>query len=254
MAVTWCLAFPYCPNEPIRAEAFNIVQGFYTRHFPDTPQLVHSATKVGEPFLRAKTRNDLVHQAEQAGHDIICLIDADTLIHPDGIRHMLERCTEQDLFLGKPFLMGTNMRLPRFKLLAEPTAGTYWPRPAFSDPGAAWVIRPQTWWAAGGMDENFQAWGGEDTTFGYMLAAIGGTTENHERPAVKAEHRTNRWRADTSWEETWHREAVYRHVWQHPELATDWLSVRDQHGSVDDWITHHSINLDRRAWRPADTR
>lgn len=157
VALNWCFGFPYCANEPIREQAWEIVSNFYSHHFPDVEQIVHSATPVGEPFLRATTRNQLVTQAE--GSDVIVLIDADTLIHPDGITRMLERVLQGDLFCGKPFLKGINLPLPQ---LTEVANGGPWPRPKFNDPGAAWVIRPETWWAAGGMDENFHSWGGED--------------------------------------------------------------------------------------------
>ena len=248
----WCIAFPYAPNEPIRAEAFEIVTAFYAKHFPDIPQLVHSATPVGEPFLRAKTRNDLVTMAEAQGFDIVCLIDADTLIHPDGIRRMVNRTTENTLFLGKPFIRGTNLPPARMRNLVNGNINHYWPTPRFQDPGAAWIIRPSSWWTAGGMDEQLQSWGGEDTTFGYLFAAVGGTTEYDIHPAVKAEHKTPRWTADPQWSTTWEREAVCRHIWLNPHLAEEWLTVRHQPGIVTQWITQHNINLDRRAWRTTE--
>jgi hypothetical protein len=179
----WCFGFPYAPNEKIRADAWDVVSTFYTKHFPDTPHLVHSATPVGERFLRAKTRNDLVRMAEC--FDLIVLVDADTLIHPDGIRRMLETTAHRNMFLGKPFLKGVNLRLDELRVTAESMA---WPRPKFNDPGAAWVIRPETWWAAGGMDEGFRSWGGEDEAFNYMLTALGGSIEYDQLPAVKTQH------------------------------------------------------------------
>jgi len=252
--VKWCLAFPYAPNEPIRAEAFEIVSAFYTKHFPDIPQLVHSATPVGEPFLRAKTRNDLVRMAEQQGFDIVCLIDADTLVHPDGIRTMVKLAASGDMFLGKPFLKGVNFRLERLRWLAAlPDLTGRWPRPAFSDPGAAWVVKPSSWQRAGGMDEGFRSWGGEDTAFGYLFAAFGGVTEYDARPAVKADHpQTKRWAADPDWSTTWRREAVCRHIWMNPDLASAWLDERENPGAVDDWIDRYQVNLNRRAWRPGE--
>lgn len=242
MAVTWCLAFPFCPNEPIRAEAFTVIQGYYSKLFPDVPQLVHSATPVGEPFLRAKTRNELVQMADK--FDVVCLIDADTLIHPDGIRHMVDRAADGGMFLGKPFLRGANRSLEAQRALAtDPNRN--WPQSQFNDPGAAWVLRPSSWWAAGGMDEQFTGWGGEDESFSYLFAALGGTTENGIRAAVKTEHAQPRWRAHPAWLDTYKRESVCQHIWQNPTLATEWLTVRDQPGIVDEWINRFGITNPR---------
>lgn len=242
-SLNWCLAFPYAPNEPIRAEAWEIVSAFYEKHFPDIPQFTCSATPIGEPFLRAKTRNQLVKDCEQLGFDLVALIDADTLIHPDGIKRMIEVVAKQPMFLGKPFLQGTNLALPGMRFTAETMR---WPRPKFNDPGAAWIIRPETWWAAGGMDENFRSWGGEDEAFAYTLTAVGGSIEYDRLPAVKIKHVTPRWSQDPQWADTWERSAVYRHIWQHPELLPEWLTVRDQPGITAQWVAGHDINVRRR--------
>jgi len=207
VALSWCFGFPYAPNEQIRADAWDVVSSFYAKHFPEIPHLIHSATPVGERFLRAKTRNELVRMA--GGYDLIVLIDADTLIHPDGIRRMIDAASKQGMYLGKPFLKGVNLQLAHLRATAETMR---WPHPKFNDPGAAWVIRPETWWATGGMDENFRSWGGEDEAFNYMLTALGGSIEYDVLPAVKAHHKTARWFRDPEWSDTWERSAVYRHI------------------------------------------
>lgn len=240
--VTWCFGFPYCPNEPIREQAWGVVEAFYDRHFPSVHRIVHSATAVGEPFLRAKTRNQIVRQAQHLGFDIVVLIDADTLIHPDGIRRMVDLTATQDLFLGKPFIKGVNLPLAALQGVAD---GGTWPSARFNDPGAAWVIRPETWWTAGGMDEGFTSWGGEDEAFDYLFAAVHGTTEYDRYPAVKTDHPTPRWRRDPNWADTWEREAVCRHVWRNPHLVPEWLEARDQPGVCAEWITRYSIDTTR---------
>lgn len=241
--MTWCLAFPYCPNEPIREQAWGIVEAFYEQHLPGIPRLVHSATRVGERFLRATTRNQLVTIAQEQGFDIVVLVDADTLIHPDGIRRMVDRASRDDLFLGKPFLKGVNLPLEQQRQLAH--AGIPWPPARFNDPGAAWVIRPESWWAAGGMDEGFQSWGGEDEAFDYLFAAVQGRTEYDRLPAVKTDHPTPRWRRDPHWGDTWEREAVCRHVWRNPHLVPEWLEERHRPGVCAEWITRYGIDTIR---------
>lgn len=244
-ALSWCLGFPYSPNERIREAAWGVVSAFYERHFPDVPRLVHSATPAGERFLRAKTRNELVRKAEV--FDVVVLVDADTLIHPDGIRRMVDAAATRDMFLGKPFLRGVNMQLGAQRHLAGSTdLDGSWPRPQFNDPGAAWVIRPESWWAAGGMDEDFRSWGGEDEAFAYVFAAVGGTTEYDVRPAVKTHHTLPRWSADPEWADTWERSAICRHIWRHPELVAEWLTVRHKPGIAAEWIARHGISLRRR--------
>lgn len=236
MSIRWCFGFPYCPNEQIRAEAFEAVTAFYTRHFPDVPTMVHSATAVGEPFLRARTRNELVMQAQ--GFDLIVLIDADTLIHPAGIGRMLN---VPPMTLGKPHRQGVNVPLEHQRSL-DPNG---WPRGRFEDPGAAWVIRPRDWACAGGMDEAFTSWGGEDAAFEHMFVAVGGTVVYDRHAAVKTLHEQSR-RTSPDYPETLKRELVYRHIRFHPELAKEWLEVRHQPGIVDEWATRHSIRLPAR--------
>jgi hypothetical protein len=244
---SWCLAFPYCPNEPVRAEAFEIVRGFYAHHFPDIPQLVHSATAIGEPFLRARTRNELVQMAD--GFDVVVLVDADTLLWPSAITSKVAAAGEQGFYLGKPFLRGVNVPLDGLQLLADCNLNQ-WPHARFNDPGAAWIVRPSSWWRAGGMDENFTSWGGEDESFMYLFSALGGVTEYDHLAAVKAEHAQPRWRQAEGWLQTLQREFVCRHVAEHPELVREWLAVRDQPGIVESWIKRFAIT-DRRLERAA---
>ncbi len=246
--VTWCFGFPYCPNEPIREQAWGIVEGFYEQHFPGIPRLVHSATRRGERFLRAATRNQLVTIAQEQGFDIVVLVDADTLIHPDGIRRMIQLATTRDMFLGKPFLKGINLPVEQQQTLADSDL-TRWPHARFNDPGAAWVIRPETWWAAGGMDENLTGWGADDSSFGYIFAAIGGHTEYDQHAAVKTDHPTPRWRRDPDWPATLKRELVTKAIWENPhaeQLAHEWLEVRHMPGICDEWVSRLSVDLTRR--------
>jgi hypothetical protein len=240
--MSWCIAFPYCPNEPIRQEAFELVSGFYTKHFPKVPQIAYSSTPVGERFLRAKTRNALVNIAQRGGYDVVALIDADTLVHPDSLSVMVNMAHERDMFLGKPFLKGDNMPIEKQRQLV---AGLIeWPNAQFNDPGAAWVIRPESWWKAGGMDEAITSWGGEDSAFMYLFAALRGETSHGTLPAVKTEHVQPRWSQDPEWSDTLKRELVTKAIWaEHPHLATEWLQVRHQAGIVDTWIRRLDVAL-----------
>ena len=243
-ALNWCLAFPYCPNEPIRAKAFAVIEAYYTKHFPSVPHYTYSASPVGEPFNRAATRNGLVRIAEKHGHDIVCLIDADTLIHHDEITRMLEWVAADTMRLGKPFMRGVNLPLADQQRLAN--GEVPWPYAKFNDPGAAWIVRPADWWTAGGMDENFRTWGGEDSAFSYLFEALGGTANYGTHAAVKTEHEQPRWGAIPGWHATLRRELVTKHIWQHPHLAAEWLTVRDQPGVVEQWVKTHGIPMRRR--------
>lgn len=243
--MTWCIAFPYCPNEPIRAEAYELVSAFYRKHFPEVPQLTHSATAVGDKFLRAKTRNQLVNMATDQGFNIVALIDADTLVDPGTLARMVTATETRGMFLGKPFARGVNLPIDQQRDLA---AGSIpWPRSRFNDPGAAWVIRPESWWAAGGMDEAIISWGGEDSMFQYLFAALGGETLHGQIAAVKTEHAQPRWSADPDWTSTLKRELVTKAIWHdYPQLASEWLRVRHEPGIVDEWVTRLQVPLSRR--------
>lgn len=246
----WCIAFPYAPNEPIREEAFNLVSAFYREHFPNVPQLTHSATPVGEPFLRAKTRNDLVRIAERDGYDIVCLIDADTLIHPDGIRRMVDMVEADPMLLGKPFSDGVNYDIDAQRQLAATLDP--WPTAAFRDPGAAWIVRPETWWRAGGMDEGFTAWGGEDTAHLYMHVAAGGTVvtdkDANNRAAVKTQHAEKRWTDNAYWEETLTRELVVKELFERRrQWIPEWFEDRLNPDAASRWATR--LRIEHKIWR-----
>lgn len=241
MVLSWCFGFPYAPNEPIRAAAWAVVSNFYDHHFPTVPKFVHSATPLGERFQRAKTRNELVTMADS--FDVVVLVDADTLIHPDSITETVDRVMGEPRALGKPFLNAISLPLHEVARIAGSGA---WPSGGTADEGAAWVVRPDTWWAAGGMDEGFQSWGAEDTALEHLHTALGGTIIHGENPAVKTRHPAKRWRRDPLWPQTWERYCVSRHIATHPDLAQGWLDERHLPSVAGEWIRRLNINTSRR--------
>lgn len=104
------------------------------------------------------------------------------------------------------------------------------------------MIRPESWWAAGGMDENFTGWGGEDEAFSYLFAAAGGVTGHGQLPAVKTQHEQARW-GTPEHQTAVRRELVTKHIWKNPHLLTEWLEVRDRPGVVDEWTTKYLSTL-----------
>jgi hypothetical protein len=54
--------------------------------------------------------------------------------------------------------------------------------------GGVFVIRPDAWWQAGGMDERFTGWGSEDMAFRRAADTLLGPTRRHDGTIVHLWH------------------------------------------------------------------
>lgn len=154
------------------------------------PDAVHiDVDNRAEPFSRAGSRNHGVRLAEQHAADVVVLCDADTIpqsgplhdaiagAHTDGRLHLpytwFRGLTEKG---SRDYLAGRTARECEVDLQHK------WAT------GGVLAVTPAAWWAAGGMDEQFVAYGFEDTGFRICADAILGPTVKHPGEIVHLWH------------------------------------------------------------------
>jgi len=132
-------------------------------------------------FNRAAARNSCVRAAADA--DIVIINDADTVPHPPALDAAVAGALDGRLHYG----------LDRMAYLTELQSERYMAgeKVDVSDAkvhdSSVLVIRPQSWWEAGGMDERFTGYGGEDGAFCSAANALIGV-QWHEGTAVSLYH------------------------------------------------------------------
>lgn len=138
----------------------------------------------------AAARNAGVQRAAQLGADSVVLLDVDCLPHRDLVRDYSRALRELG---GKHAVVSGRVQyLPEGMTDAEHTpevaarlgrdhAARVLPPPGelvAADPRMLWSLSMActvaTWNAAGGFDERYVGYGGEDTDFGQRIAAVGG--------------------------------------------------------------------------------
>jgi hypothetical protein len=171
---------PWRNTDAYRARAYTHVTTRLRELLPDARHIFGADARDCDPFRRAASRNLGVMFAEQAGADVVVLCDADTIPERAPLLAAIEQA-RSDGRLHMPF--------DRFRgLTQQGTDGYIAGRPAVEceaeldwrgSVGGVFVIRPDSWWTAGGMDERFQAWGGEDLALHRAANTLLGPTQTH---------------------------------------------------------------------------
>ena len=157
---------------------------------PDVPSELVELPPAAELPLAA-ARNAGVRRAAELGADTVVLLDVDCLPHEHLVRDYTWALRELD---GAPAVVSGRVQyLPEGVWEAEHTPQTVarlgrdHPARVLPEPGALEAADPcmlwslslactvSTWDLAGGFDERYVGYGGEDTDFGQRLAAAGGT-------------------------------------------------------------------------------
>lgn len=121
-------------------------------------------------FNRSAARNSGVMAATS---DVVCVLDADNLIHPTALHAAGNLAERIGPALVKPFTRFGYMDAAAtdawYAGALDPFAGDTptWEGdgPATGFNGGAYVMRRSTWFEVGGMDEDFTGWGAEDDAF-----------------------------------------------------------------------------------------
>jgi hypothetical protein len=149
---------PWRPT-PDRIRAFQAVRDWYAEVLPEW--WFGTADSGHEQFSRAASRNACVRLAVEHGADVVVINDADTIPERHGVTAAVQAAHDQG---GLHFGLHT-MRY----LSAEETelyySGSLLDRTGTPHDSSVVVMRPIDYIHAGGQDERFTGYGGEDNAF-----------------------------------------------------------------------------------------
>jgi hypothetical protein len=175
------VAVPWRPT-PDRLTAFMYVRDWYAEQFPDW--IFGTADSGAEQFNRAASRNACVRMAENACADVVVLNDADTIPVKGAVAAAVYGAADDGrLHFGlDTMLYLTPEEQEAWERGEQPT------REALPHDSSVIAIRPASYWQAGGQDERFTGYGGEDGAFTSACTAILGPPVWHQGMALSLYH------------------------------------------------------------------
>jgi hypothetical protein len=132
-------------------------------------------------FNRAASRNACVRAASDA--DVVIINDADTIPHPSSLYEAVRDCADGRLHYGLDKMIYLDPEATKAYMAGEPVDVSS----AREHDSSVYVIAPHRWWEAGGMDERFSGYGGEDGAFCSAARSLIGV-QWHKGTAVSLYH------------------------------------------------------------------
>lgn len=162
------VAIPWRPNgDLLRARNLNFVKKWFEAEDFE----VVTVDSPGETFNRSAVRNACAKLALDEGADVVVINDADCIPPLDSLCEAIPAALD-DGRLHYPFLGCRYLDYTTSECWThyghEPEndqPNTAYPADRPGASGGSFVIRPDMWFAAGGMDERLATWGGEDDAF-----------------------------------------------------------------------------------------
>ena len=172
------VVIPWRAGDPRRERHHEVVRARLRDVLPDAWHI--DADSGHQPFSRAGSRNRGVTLAEDTGADIVVLCDADTIPEPVPLHAAIDHAAA-DGRLHTPYtqFLGLSEAGTRDYLSGRPTHECGIELDYGYSVGGVFVIRPDAWWRAGGMDERFTGWGSEDVAFRRAADTLLGPTRRH---------------------------------------------------------------------------
>ena len=244
--LSWGIAVPFREDPDPRIHRGRLLQ-VVLDHLGDIAPIALIDSDPDKPFNRAGARNNSVRHAEAQGWEVVVILDADTLpplallrsavkaAATGGIHQPFQFCVTLDPDLGL-----TPDSLDRSHL-NRTVAQRVW-----MSPGSCYILRPDVYWAAGGQDEGFINWGGEDSAFIAAARALGIPVQHHpvgqrrrNDPTVvavqlhhgQAEDR----RKHPSYPDTKRRQSIYERLIRSPQLMQEWIKERHEPDAEKVW-------------------
>jgi hypothetical protein len=169
-------------------------------------------------------RNQAVRFVERVGADLVVISDADAIV---ATRASLDAALAQAPY-GGLHLPYDQQRYLTADETAALFAGQEPPAAGSFGNGAIYVTSPASWWEAGGQDERFSGWGGEDDQIVACAATLTSLVRHpgvvwslhhadERRPVGTVEHRPNARLADRYGKAWGHPAQIRRLIAERPE-------------------------------------
>lgn len=182
---------PYRPGIRERDAAWAWLRARHQHHHPDW-EIVEADTP--GPWNKPAAVNQAV---EHAAGDVLVVLDADLAPDPATLTTAVADPHPWAVPFDTVYRLDATTTLDILTRPADdPLTDTWTRRQLWRSPyhgvpgGGVFVVHRDAYLAAGGMDERFVGWGGEDRAFGQALTALAGPPTQHEAPAVHLWHPT----------------------------------------------------------------
>jgi len=212
---------PWRP-QPSRIPAFTFTQRFYQRLLPRAEFVFPDSS--GEGFNLAEARN---RGARQANGDLLLIVDADSIAQPATILAALRGTTDGRMHYA----------FDRFAYLTESQSQLVMRGrhpghlPGAQHESSVMAISIDAYWRAGGSDERFTTWGGEDNALRIACDTMLGPSRWHPGLGMTLWHQVDTRQASL---ENLALVAHYRAAWKRPEMMRRILAEPGRHLSMED--------------------
>ena len=208
------IAIPYRGGQVDREVAFAYTRTHLEKQLPGARLIVADTPHV--PFNRSAARNEAVRQA---GAGVVVVCDADSLPERDSLEAAITAAADGVLHLPYTIFQGLTREHTLAALLqGAPLSG---PKPLLqttNSVGGCFVIEHDAYFAAGGQDEGFIGWGGEDVAFRHACDALLGPTVRHDGVLYGLWHPSEMDRASRQYKTNIARQNRYRGVRSQPKM------------------------------------
>lgn len=215
-ATSVSIVMPWRP-QPSRLDAFNHCTAFWSDLLPGAELVLADST--AEVFNLSEARNI---GASQATGDVLLIVDADSLAPAGTVLRAIETAAidgrMQYCFDGFTYLDEEQSR--RVYAGHEPEISYRGPHES-----SVMAIRRDSYWRAGGSDERFTTWGGEDNALRAACDTILGGSNWHPGTGFTLWHESHR--ATTN--ENLELVARYRAAWMNEMLMRPILAEPGRH-------------------------
>lgn len=170
------VAIPYRGGQVDRELAFDYTRDYLGKLLPTADHIVVDTDH--KPFNRAAARNAAVRQA---GSGIVIVCDADSIPERDAIEAAIEAASDGCLHLPYTVFQGLSREHTLRVLMQDyPLAGGKVDLVSTWSVGGCIVIDHDAYFDAGGQDEGFVGWGGEDVAFFHACETLLGPHTRHD--------------------------------------------------------------------------
>jgi GT2 family glycosyltransferase len=190
------ILIPYQPDNGPRDITFNWIKKYYEASMPEA-ELCIGGLASGGLFNRSQAFNTA---AKNATREILVLADGDVIYNPAIIDEAVKLLDNYPWVI--PFRGVVNLSPDNTNRLLETEPN--WPLNTYLDDyyidnyyerfaGKLMVMRRKTFIAAGGYDERFVGWGGDDDAFVHALETLCGTYIKLENEVIHLWHPRTDW-------------------------------------------------------------